>query len=55
MLALLNANLARIVVAATLPHGDFVYDPSLVHGANGSVALHGNATLLGAAFAAARP
>lgn len=46
---------AKIVVAATLPHGDFVYDPALVQNANGSVALHGNATLLGEAIAAAHP
>lgn len=46
---------ARVVIAATLPHGDFVYDPSLVHGANGSVQLHGNATNLAAAIAATRP
>ena len=45
----------RIVHASTLPHGDFVYDPSLVHNANGSLALHGNATLLAASIAAAKP
>jgi len=46
---------SKIVLSAVLPHGDFVYDPSLVHNANGSVELHGNATLLGGAISSAKP
>ena len=37
---------AKIVVTGVLPHGDFVFDPSLVHNKNGSLSLHGNASLL---------
>ena len=55
ILSLITSVRSAIVVAATLPHGDFVYDPSLVQSANGSVALHGNATLLGKVIAAAQP
>ena len=43
---LLPPVMGKIVVAGVLPHGDFVFDPSLVHNENGSLALHGNATLL---------
>ena len=46
---------AKIVVAGVLPHGDFVFDPSLVHNENGSVALHGNATLLAARIEVSKP
>ena len=38
---------ARIVGAAVLPHGDFVYDPSLVHNQNGSLELHEAAVKVG--------
>ena len=31
---------AELVGAAVIPHGDFAYDPSVVHFANGSVELH---------------
>jgi len=55
LLLLMRPCAAKVVVAAVLPHGDFVYDPSLIHGANGSTALHGNATLLAQAITAARP
>ena len=27
---------SKVVGAAIIPHGDFAYDPSLVHNANGS-------------------
>eukprot|EP01063_Lacrimia_lanifica_P014313 TRINITY_DN20931_c0_g1_i1.p1 TRINITY_DN20931_c0_g1~~TRINITY_DN20931_c0_g1_i1.p1 ORF type:complete len:316 (+),score=83.59 TRINITY_DN20931_c0_g1_i1:61-1008(+) len=37
----------EVVAAVVLPHGDFVYDPSLVHGANGSKALHQAAVAAG--------
>ena len=32
--------LGRIVITAVLPHGDFAYDPSLVHNQNGSTMVH---------------
>jgi hypothetical protein len=35
--------------------GDFAYDPSLVHGANGSTAVHNAAVEAGRRVAAARP
>ncbi|EGD78616.1 hypothetical protein PTSG_01592, partial [Salpingoeca rosetta] len=46
----LNANQAQAVLAgaAVLPHGDFVYDPSLVHNRNGSLELHNAAKRVGA-------
>ena len=46
---------AKIVVAGVLPHGDFAFDPSVVHNADGSAALHGNATLLATRIAASKP
>ena len=47
--------LGKVVITGTLPHGDFVYDPRLVHNQNGSVVLHQNAVSLGHAIAKARP
>ena len=37
LVALATGSAAELVHAAVLPHGDFAYDPSLVHGANGSL------------------
>jgi len=38
---------AKIVGGAVIPHGDFAYDPSLVHGKNGSKELHKAALRVG--------
>lgn len=47
--------LSRIVGAAVIPHGDFAYDPSLVHNANGSLAVHNAALKAGKYIASLRP
>jgi aromatic ring-opening dioxygenase LigB subunit len=47
--------LSKVVHASVIPHGDFVYDPSLVHNQGGSLDLHGNATLVGDSIAKANP
>ena len=39
-LALLQLSSGKVTSALVLPHGDFVYDPSLVHNKNGSKQLH---------------
>ena len=38
---------AKVVAGVVLPHGDFVYDPTLVHDANGSLQLHDAAVKVG--------
>ena len=39
--------LAKVVGAAIVPHGDFAYDPSLVHNQNGSFEVHNAAKAAG--------
>ena len=46
---------ARVVGAAVIPHGDFTFDPSLVHYENGSRELHEAARGAGAALEALEP
>lgn len=46
---------ARLIGAAVIPHGDFALDPGLIHGANGSTAVHNAATAVGQALAGLRP
>jgi aromatic ring-opening dioxygenase LigB subunit len=52
---LLHRGDAEVVIAAVIPHGDFAYDPSLIDGKNGSVAVHDAAVVAGKRVAAARP
>lgn len=37
----------QVVGAAVIPHGDFAYDPSLVHNKNGSLLVHAGAQKAG--------
>ena len=46
---------SRVVGAAVIPHGDFTFDPSLVHFKNGSKELHAAAIGAGKAISALRP
>ena len=57
MLLLLPAHTvqALVVGAVVIPHGDFAYDPSLVHGANGSTEVHRAAVVAGKYIASLRP
>ena len=57
LLCALGPRLARSVVvgAAVIPHGDFAFDPSLVHNANGSLELHKAAQKVGAWVRSLRP
>ena len=45
----------RVVGAAVIPHGDFAYDPSLVHNKNGSAEVHRAALEAGRVVAALAP
>jgi aromatic ring-opening dioxygenase LigB subunit len=46
---------AGVVGAAVIPHGDFAYDPSLVHNANGSAEVHAAAIKAGEYIASLHP
>lgn len=46
---------AKVIAAAVLPHGDFAYDPGLIHGVNGSQAIHDASVKLGEELAALQP
>jgi len=55
VLAALRYSHAKLIGSAVIPHGDFVYDPSLVHYENGSAQLHEAATKVGKMITSLNP
>jgi len=55
LLSFLPLSTSLVVFTGVIPHGDFAYDPQLIHNANGSLALHRASFQLAEGLKEARP